>query len=294
MLDAATFQVTYQLKILTTAVFSVLILHRTLRRVKWIALGILTIGIALVQLPPEAAVFTFGSFITQDSAPAPGDVIEETSNILTKRAIEALNVFRRSPATAPTNTLSGFLTVLVACILSGLAGVYFEKILKSPTPAPPQYSPLAQGDKENASTSPTTPISYLDENPPDPSEPVPDDDALPAAAGIWIRNIQMSLFSFILGLVFIVFLKDGKAVIKDGFFQYYTPLTWVVIWLQAGGGLIVALVVKYADNILKGFATSISIILSSLVSVWLFNFKVTATFVLGSGMVIYASYLYGL
>jgi len=35
---------------------------------------------------------------------------------------------------------------------------------------------------------------------------------------------------------------------------------------QAFGGLVVAAVVKYADNILKGFATSVSIIVSSLVS----------------------------
>lgn len=35
---------------------------------------------------------------------------------------------------------------------------------------------------------------------------------------------------------------------------------------QAVGGLIVAAVMKYADNILKGFATSLSIVLSSFVS----------------------------
>ena len=38
------------------------------------------------------------------------------------------------------------------------------------------------------------------------------------------------------------------------------------MYLQAFGGLVVAAVVKYADNILKGFATSVSIVVSSLVS----------------------------
>jgi len=38
------------------------------------------------------------------------------------------------------------------------------------------------------------------------------------------------------------------------------------LYSQAFGGLVVAAVVKYADNILKGFATSVSIIVSSLVS----------------------------
>ena len=49
-LDAAVFQVTYQSKILTTAVFSVLILKRKLSCQKIIGLLILTLGVALVQL----------------------------------------------------------------------------------------------------------------------------------------------------------------------------------------------------------------------------------------------------
>ncbi len=35
---------------------------------------------------------------------------------------------------------------------------------------------------------------------------------------------------------------------------------------KACGGLVIAAVIKYADNILKGFATSLSIILSSIIS----------------------------
>ncbi|KAI9299341.1 nucleotide-sugar transporter, partial [Cunninghamella echinulata] len=109
---------------------------------------------------------------------------------------------------------------------------------------------------------------------------------------LWIRNLQMSFFSIILGLVFVVFLQDGRTIIERGFFVNYNSLTWLVISIQAFGGLVVALVVKYADNILKGFATSISIILSSLVSIWLFNFSLSGTFVLGATFVIYATYLY--
>lgn len=46
--------------------------------------------------------------------------------------------------------------------------------------------------------------------------------------------------------------------------------------LQALGGLVIAAVIKYADNILKGFATSLSIILSTLISyLWLQDFVPT-------------------
>lgn len=82
-----------------------------------------------------------------------------------------------------------------------------------------------------------------------------------------------------------------------GFFQGYSLVVLAVIVLQVGrvavlcpdttpsspslplslspvkalGGIIVAVVMKYADNILKGFATSLSIILSSLVSFFIMN-----------------------
>ena len=39
--------------------------------------------------------------------------------------------------------------------------------------------------------------------------------------------------------------------------------------IKALGGLVIAAVIKYADNILKGFATSLSIILSSVCSYFL-------------------------
>lgn len=41
------------------------------------------------------------------------------------------------------------------------------------------------------------------------------------------------------------------------------------LFLQAFGGLVIATVIKYADNILKGFATSLSIILSTVISYYI-------------------------
>ena len=46
-----------------------------------------------------------------------------------------------------------------------------------------------------------------------------------------------------------------------------------------------AAVMKYADNILKCFATSISVVLSSLVSIMLFDFLVTGKFIAGAFLV---------
>src|SRR5437763_10677841 len=86
--------------------------------------------------------------------------------------------------------------------------------------------------------------------------------------------------------------KDGAGVWENGFFYNYKYVVLSAIACQAIGGIIVAMVVKYADNILKGFATSISIILSFLASVYLFDFIVTSTFLMGATFVLIATYMY--
>ncbi len=54
------------------------------------------------------------------------------------------------------------------------------------------------------------------------------------------------------------------------------------------------MVVKFADNILKGFATSLSILLSCLVSVYYFgDMDANLAFVIGTVIVLVAVYLYG-
>jgi solute carrier family 35 (UDP-sugar transporter), member A1/2/3 len=64
-------------------------------------------------------------------------------------------------------------------------------------------------------------------------------------SSLFLRNVQLSLFSVIPGLIFGVYIANGNVVLSNGFFHGYDKWTWATIWLQAGGGLVVALVVKY-------------------------------------------------
>lgn len=204
-LDAATYQVTYQLKILTTAVFSVLILKRKLLRHQWIALVILLMGVVLVQL-----------------------------NDSTDKSLK----------THPNqNKVIGLGSAFIACWLSGFAGVYFEKILKG------------------------------------------------ADISIWMRNIQLSLVSLPLGIV-VCMVSDWNNISENGFFFGYDLYIAYLICLQASGGLIVAMVVKYADNILKGFATSLAIVIACVFSMYFFNFTISIQFVIGTLFVMLSIFLY--
>lgn len=205
-LDASTYQVLYQLKILTTALFSALLLQRKFSLKKWFALIILTVGVAIVQVS--------GS----------GDK-------------------HHNAETASRHRLIGLVAVLCAACTSGFAGVYFEKILKG---------------------SQTT---------------------------LWLRNIQMGLPSILIAYI-TIYSKDSKAVAEQGILGGFSAMVWTVVFVQAAGGLIVAVVVKYADNVLKVFASSFSIIISCIISAIFFDFHATFLFVIGASLVVGATVIY--
>ncbi|XP_046391373.1 UDP-N-acetylglucosamine transporter [Ischnura elegans] len=204
-LDAATYQVTYQLKILTTAMFSVVILRRSLLLIQWFALTILLTGVVLVQLAQTEVVHTATSM--------------------------------------EQNRLLGFGAALSACFLSGFAGIYFEKILKG------------------------------------------------SDISVWMRNVQLSFLSLPIGLITCL-INDWSSVKNHGLFLGYDYFVIYLVFLQALGGLVVAMVVKYADNILKGFATSLAIVISCVSSIYLFNFQMTFQFFLGAVFVICSIFMY--
>ncbi|XP_059691421.1 CMP-sialic acid transporter isoform X1 [Gavia stellata] len=64
--------------------------------------------------------------------------------------------------------------------------------------------------------------------------------------------------------------------------------------LASVGGLYTSVVVKYTDNIMKGFSAAAAIVLSTVASVVLFGLQITVTFSLGALLVCVSIYLYGL
>ncbi|KAG9318738.1 nucleotide-sugar transporter-domain-containing protein [Chiua virens] len=208
-LPVASFQVAYQMKILTTAAFSVLLLRRKLSPTKWLSLFFLAIGVGIVQVQTSSSnvgtrEIRVGS--AHDAAP--------------------LHVHIMSP-------LKGFGAVTAACFTSGLAGVYFEMVLKN----------------SKADLWALVPVLYAPQ--------------LPTSDG---------LINFL--------------------FRNFGGWAWATVAIQVFGGLVTAVVIKYSDNILKGFATSISIILSFLASVVLFDFHVTLSFIIGASTVLAATGMY--
>src|SRR5260370_7879554 len=85
-------------------------------------------------------------------------------------------------------------------------------------------------------------------------------------ADLWVRNVQLSLFSLVPALVPVLYgppVTDSRGFIAN-FFKNFGVWAWATVAIQVFGGLITAVVIKYSHNILKVFPTSLSIILPSL------------------------------
>ena len=64
------------------------------------------------------------------------------------------------------------------------------------------------------------------------------------------------------------------------------------IALQAGGGLLVAAIIKYADNVLKGLATGVAVAFSTLCSTALFGTPLTVQFMFGATVILSSVYMF--
>ena len=210
-LEPATYTVTYQLKILSTAVCFVLILGRKLTPQRWLSLGLLVLGVVLVQL---------ATLKEDGSSSRPG-------------------------VTGWAGQVTGLTATVSSASISGLAGVYTEKILK---------------------TSKVT---------------------------LWVRNVQLASWSALIGFWGLAGTGDLSGVWSNGFFHGYNSWIWASACNNAFGGLLIAAVIKYADNILKNFATSVSIVLTTAVSIQYFGLELSMTFLLGVILVCYSIFLYG-
>mmetsp|Transcript_12615 Transcript_12615/g.34414 ORF Transcript_12615/g.34414 Transcript_12615/m.34414 type:complete len:403 (+) Transcript_12615:63-1271(+) len=205
-LDAATYAVLYQFKILTAALMSVAILRKALSLGQWFALIVLTGGASVVIL-------------SQMTGSAAG-------------------------AAQQGGVITGVIAVLSACMASGLAGVYFEKLLKGST------------------------------------------------MSLWARNLQLALYSLIVGFAGL-YQEGGVDLLGAGFFRGYSTVVWAAIINNALGGLLIAVVIKHADTIMKNFSTTLSIILTMGFSTVCLGTSINAMSILGTALVVYAVFLYG-
>ena len=105
-------------------------------------------------------------------------------------------------------------------------------------------------------------------------------------------QICMALASMvIIGLFAVV--SDFTTIIERGLWYGFDRKAVVAVVSFALGGLIVSAVLKYADSVLKGYATSASVILTGLLSAVFFGTEVDLHFMLAVINVTCSIALYG-
>jgi len=179
-LSQTAYVVAAQGKVITSAVFSALILGHSFSNRKRVALLTLMTGIILVQLPAELSV----------------DLEHQTKET--------------------SSAVIGLLAITAANVTSGYAGVILEKLFKTSTKS------------------------------------------------IWYRNVQLAAFS--LPCAFLTVLASGNFQEKSEFLGGIDSVVLLVIVLNAFGGLITAIVMRYASAVLKCFAVSLSICTCAVIS----------------------------
>jgi len=101
---------------------------------------------------------------------------------------------------------------------------------------------------------------------------------------IWMRNLQLTIFTLPLQTL-TVLQTDRAHIAAHGALYGFWASTWAVVAIQVAGGLIVAVVIKYAGNILKTFAAVLAILVTCLVSYLMPALGFVATPLFGLGVV---------
>jgi probable UDP-sugar transporter A4 len=223
MIDPASYQLLSNMKILTTALLFYVIMKKPLSVRQWVALALLAAGCSLAALNIDERV--------DDAEAHTNDAVHEGKHM------------RITP--------TGFLVMVVYCTLSGLAGVYSEKMLKD-----------------------TSRIFHV------------------SNTLLYAWGIVFNAFAFVR--------ESGgsdNAAAVGGFSTLFTGYNgWAVAMMlnQAFTGLILSLVMRFLDNIVKLFTIACSLLLTTLWAASVLSFNIHSTFYFACVCIIAAIFLYNL
>lgn len=153
------------------------------------------------------------------------------------------------------DTTKGILATLSIAACSGFASVYTEKVIKAKR--------KINDDLPSSQPEPSKKEQY----------------------GLAYTQVQLAFVSLvIMGLYCATMELD--VIIEKGLWHGFNGAAYVSIFVSAIGGLIVAAVLKFADAVLKGYATAISVVLTGVLSMILFGTELNMLYFMGIGNVV--------
>lgn len=102
---------------------------------------------------------------------------------------------------------------------------------------------------------------------------------------LYWQNVQLYTFGAIFNMARLI-VDDFRSGFEKGpwwgrLFYGYSISTWMVVLNLGSSGLLVSWLMKYADNIVKVYSSSMAMLLTMILSVYMFNFKPTLQLFLG-------------
>lgn len=264
-INAAMFSVLVQTKLLFTAIFAYIVLLKKLKYIQLISLVLLTVGVMLCNI----------------------------SNMIANAANSTTN-----GGDSSGDPVKGIIATIGIAVSSGFASVYTEKVIKS-----------GGGNASTSSTSASTngtistgvdtaiPMTTTISGSTAVAIPPGSDTTIICTTnnstkyGLAYTQVQLSLMSLLtIGLYAI--LMDWNEIMSVGLFYNFTGGALVSVAFSAMGGLLVAAVLKYADSVLKGYATAMSVVLTGILSMLLFHTQLSTIYFMGIINVVIAVLLY--
>jgi len=158
----------------------------------------------------------------------------------------------RHAEAAGESQMTGIVATVGIALSSGFASVYTEKVIKR------HSAPAAGGD-------------------------VP--------SGLAYTQIQLAATSLLIEGTW-AFVTDSAAIAEHGLWYGFDHKAAIAAANSAAGGLTVAAVLKFADAVLKGYATAISVLLTGGLSVLFFGTTLSVEYALGMVNVLTSVFLY--
>lgn len=220
-----------------TALCAVIILNRRYNAIQWCSLLFLGLGVASIQLGPQAR----SSSATSSSSPTTSGAWANISSAQFK----------------------GLLAVLISCFASAIAATYFELVLKkNSVVSEPMFTFKTRGkhpwvDNSPRLQSPRAPsisgssMGWQNASKPSMFASIKQKfswwwartvDNTSSPPSLWIQNIQLSMVSLFCSAVLSLWTStqssDTLIVGTDSFFMGFNVYTWLVIGIQTIGGLL--------------------------------------------------------
>mmetsp|Transcript_34483 Transcript_34483/g.62020 ORF Transcript_34483/g.62020 Transcript_34483/m.62020 type:complete len:503 (+) Transcript_34483:173-1681(+) len=231
-LEALTFNVLNQTKILSAALSCYFVMGKRQSKMQVVSLCILIISTLVIEkiLHPSA----FVSLLSMRG----GVTAHGLQNTL-KGMAGSFSSLSSIANGAGRRVTHGIIPILVASLISGMAGALTQKNLQGS-----QGSAAVWGKKKSTKTSP--PVSRPPRN-------------------AYLFSMEMNVASVILLLASLVLSSNGRTILRSrSFFSNWTPETFIPVITNSIGGILVGLVTKHAGSVRKGFALIFGLLLSGI------------------------------